>query len=485
MGRLQRAREQAAPQVLVVDDDCDKLIPRLEGIFGEGIRWIEVNEPDVEVIRNHIQQNDIKAVLLDLHFAEFDEQRDWQNWSGFRVLNELSEMRREGEFIPAIVILTIYGESYFIQEAMSISGGCLFFLRKSDLSDLDDPQRTETVRSAIRDALEWTKRECERRERWESRDRLIVNVKRLPNPRLEEAREIRPFEPRPMESQIIIVGKSPSMQVIYDLIEEAASNDEPVVIYGESGTGKELIARAIHYHENSRRRQCPLVMHNMAVIGEDRGLVQAQLFGSPWNCPNMGDPAIVGIFQEASNLDYEPPVRRGRSRIRNCGEPGTLFMDEFADMPLWVQAMLLRVVEERYAIDLAGNPYPADIRLICATNKSRDEILKEGKFRLDLLNRLESIVIRVPSLNERLKECPEDIDLLIDHFITQANQRFGRNVKVVLPADKDLFKRPIWKNSNVRKLENIIRECVRASQGYVLELTEEARKFLTETPEEE
>jgi DNA-binding NtrC family response regulator len=472
--------EQAAPQVLVVDDDCDELIPRLEVIFGEGIRWIGVNEPDVEVIRNHIQQNDIKAVLLDLHFAEFDEQRDWQNWSGFRVLNELSKMRREGKFIPAIVILTIYGASYFIQEAMSISGGCLFFLCKDDLDD--DTQRTK---SAIRDALEWTKRECERRERWGSRDRLIVNVERLPNPRLEEARKIRPFKPRPMESQIVIVGKSPSMQVIYDLIEEAAPNDEPVVIYGESGTGKELIARAIHYHEKSARRQCPLVMHNMAVIGEDRGLVQAQLFGSPWNCPNVGDPAIVGIFQEASNLDYEPPDRRGRSRIHNWGEPGTLFMDEFADMPLWVQAMLLRVVEERYAIDLAGNPYPADIRLICATNKSRDEILKEGKFRLDLLNRLESIVIRVPSLNERLKECPEDIDLLIDHFIIQANQRFGRHVMVVLPADKELFKRPIWKNSNVRKLENIIRECVRASQGHVLELTEEARKFLTETPEEE
>jgi DNA-binding NtrC family response regulator len=481
MGRRQRVREYAAPQVLVVDDECDKLIPRLEGIFGD-IRWIGINEPDINVIKNHIQQNDIKAVLLDLYFANFDEQRNWQNWSGFKVLNELSKMRRKGEFIPAIVILTIYGESNFIEKAMSISGGCLFFLRKSDLGD---PQRTETARSAIMDALEWTKRECERRERWGIRDRLIVNVERLPNPRLEEARRIRLFEPRPMESQIVIVGKSPSMQVIYDLIEEAASNDEPVVIYGESGTGKELIARAIHYHENSRRRQCPLVMHNMAVIGEDRGLVQAQLFGSPWNCPNMGDPAIVGIFQEASNLDYEPPDRRGRSRIRNWGEPGTLFMDEFADMPLWVQAMLLRVVEERYAIDLAGNPYPADIRLICATNKSRDEILKEGRFRLDLLNRLESIIIRVPSLNERLKECPEDIDLLIDHFIIQANQRFGRHVMVVLPADRDLFKRPIWKNSNVRKLENIIRECVRASQGHVLELTEEARKFLTETPEEE
>mgnify|MGYP000531076598 CR=1 FL=1 len=473
-------REQAMPRVLVVDDEYADVIERLRLIFGNAIEWIGMKSPNVNDIANAIaREQNIKAILLDLYFPDCgDKPEEWKSWSGFKALRELSEMR-EQQPLPAIVILTQFGETDYIEEARKIVDGCLFFLRKADLQP-DDGEKANAVRETIASVQKWTETEIERLARWKTRDRLVINVARLPNLRLQQARKIREFQPRPMEEQIVIVGKSPSMQVVYDLIEDASQNDEPVVIYGESGTGKELIARAIHY--KSRRANCPFVIHNMAVIGEDRGLVQAQLFGSPWNCPNVGDPAIVGIFQEASNLYYPPPGSRDGRPISG-GDPGTLFMDEFVDMPPWVQAMLLRIVEEKYAQDMAGHSYPADIRLICATNRTREEIDQLG-FRLDLLNRLETIVIRVPSLNERLKECPEDIDLLIGHFVNQANRQFGKDVKVVLPSDRDLFKRPIWKGRNVRKLENIIRECVRASQGHVLMLTEEARRFLTETPEE-
>ncbi len=223
-----------------------------------------------------------------------------------------------------------------------------------------------------------------------------------------------------------IIGKSPLMQQVFDLIRSAAASDAPVAIYGESGTGKELAATAIHRLGN--RSEGPFVKVNCAALNES--LLESELFGH-----------VKGAFTGADRH------RRGRFEAANRGD---IFLDEIGDIPLSTQVKLLRVLQER-EIEKVGDhkPIPINVRFITATNKDLESLMAEGRFREDLYYRVGVIPIYLPPLRERR----EDIPLLIDAFINRIRLR---SLKEIIGTDEETLETLVnyhWPG-NIRELIN-------------------------------
>ncbi|MBL8857392.1 MAG: sigma-54-dependent Fis family transcriptional regulator [Planctomycetes bacterium] len=238
-----------------------------------------------------------------------------------------------------------------------------------------------------------------------------------------------------------ILGQSPEMQRVFDVLGQVSGTSATVLILGESGTGKELVARAIH--QNSPRAKKNFVAVNCAALSE--GLIESELFGH-----------VKGAFTGA--------VSAKDGRIVYADE-GTLFLDEVGDMPLATQAKLLRVLETREVQPVGGNQvHKVDIRLLSATNRDLDAMVKEGTFREDLLYRLRVVTLKLPSLRERKLDLP----LLIDHFIVEFARTHGRNVRGISPEARTLLARYEWPG-NVRELRNVMENMVLLARGDVLE----------------
>ena len=229
-----------------------------------------------------------------------------------------------------------------------------------------------------------------------------------------------------------IVGKSKKMQEIYRIIAKVAMTDSTVLIYGQSGTGKELIARAIHF--NSPRREKPFVPVDCAVLSEN--LLESELFGH-----------IRGSFTGAVTT---------KPGLFEVADGGTVFLDEVGNISLAIQAKLLRVLQEREFTPVGGTKAKKiDIRLIAATNKDLEKMIKEETFREDLYYRLNIVPIYLPVLKER----QEDIPLLASHFLKKYSDEMGKSVKGFAPeAMKRLMRYP-WPG-NVRELENVVERAV-------------------------
>jgi len=237
------------------------------------------------------------------------------------------------------------------------------------------------------------------------------------------------------EAGVDLIGRSPAMQAIYKLVGRVAKNDATVLIQGESGTGKELIAKAIHYH--SPRWQGPFVALNCSAI--PRELLESELFGYE-----------RGAFTGA--------LERRAGKFEQAGS-GTLFLDEVGDMPLELQAKLLRVLQEREFTRVGGREsLRTDVRIVAATNQDLARAAKAGRFREDLFFRLNVVPIHVPPLRERVSDIPE----LIQHFIAKINRDLGTEVTGVSPAAEQLLVQHTWAG-NVRELENtLVRAAVMA-----------------------
>jgi two-component system, NtrC family, response regulator HydG len=221
-----------------------------------------------------------------------------------------------------------------------------------------------------------------------------------------------------------IIGSSPPMQRLFDVLGQVSATNVTVLILGESGTGKELVARAIH--TNSPRAKRNFVAVNCAALSE--GLIESELFGH-----------VKGAFTGA--------VAHKEGRIVYA-DGGTLFLDEVGDMPLATQAKLLRVLETREVQPVGGNALQkVDIRLVAATNRDLKEMVREGRFREDLLYRLQVVTIELPPLRER----PADIPLLVDHFLGELARAHGRTVRGIAPEARTLLARYPWPG-NVREL---------------------------------
>ena len=234
-----------------------------------------------------------------------------------------------------------------------------------------------------------------------------------------------------------LIGKSPSMQGIYSKIEQVADSRTTVLITGESGTGKELVAKALHY--NSSRRERPFVALNCAALPET--LIESELFGHEKGSFTDATARRVGQFELAHT--------------------GTLFLDEIGDLSAMTQAKLLRVLQEREFTRVGGvQSIKVDVRILTATNKNLEELVRKGQFREDLYYRINVIALYLPPLRER----GEDVPLLAKHFLAKRIEEDNRPPQEFSKDAVELLSRYPWPG-NVREMENIIEQAFIWSKG--------------------
>jgi DNA-binding NtrC family response regulator len=225
-----------------------------------------------------------------------------------------------------------------------------------------------------------------------------------------------------------LISRNPTMLEIFGLVENIAKYFSSVLITGETGTGKEVVARAIHGLSPCREK--PLVVCDCASIPEN--LFESELFGYKKGAFTGADKDKRGMFEEA--------------------EAGVIFLDEIAEIPVAVQAKLLRVLENHEFRPLGANESTAvEVRVLAATNRDLAEMVRAGTFREDLFHRLNKVVIDLPPLRERL----EDIPLLVRHFLQGANRNFSKNLRGVSREVQKLFLKYNWPG-NVRELANVL-----------------------------
>ncbi len=241
-----------------------------------------------------------------------------------------------------------------------------------------------------------------------------------------------------------LLGKSIPMQKLYDHIRNASNSEAPVLICGESGAGKNLVAHALH--KLSRRKDGPFIQMNCASLNEQ--LLESELFGHKKGSFTGAVSDRIGRFEASNN--------------------GTIFLDEIGDMPITMQVKLLRVLEEK-VVELVGDhkPIPVDIRLISATNKDLNNLMNTGKFREDLLYRINSIVIKVPPLRERR----EDIPLIAFHYLKKISFVNNKDIhSISSPAMEILINFP-WPG-NVRRLINALEHSAVTCKGDTIEVSD-------------
>jgi DNA-binding NtrC family response regulator len=250
-----------------------------------------------------------------------------------------------------------------------------------------------------------------------------------------------------------IVGQSPEITQVFEMIERVADSDSTVLITGESGTGKELVARAIHY--NSARAEKLLVPVNCGAIPGE--LLESELFGH-----------IKGAFTGAI------ANRQGRFEIANAG---TIFLDEVGDMSPNLQVKILRVLQERRFEPVGSTKtLEVDVRIIAATHNDLDAAVLHKTFREDLFYRLNVIPIRIPALRQR----KSDIPLLIQHFLQHFNETKRRDIQGCSPEALDMLMSYNWPG-NVRELENLIERLVILKGRGTIELTDLPERYLQRT----
>lgn len=229
-----------------------------------------------------------------------------------------------------------------------------------------------------------------------------------------------------------IIGMSGKMQEVFQKVIKVANTDATVLLRGESGTGKELIARAIHFQSN--RKDQPMVEINCASIPEN--LLESEIFGHEKG-------AFTGAYK----------MKKGKFEIAHRG---TIFLDEIGDLPMGLQAKLLRVLQEKTFTRVGGvDNIEINVRLIAATNTNLEKIMEEKKFREDLYYRLNVVPIVIPPLRERI----EDIGVLTDHFIQKYSQKNNRKILGISDAARRLLMSYDWPG-NVRELENAIENSI-------------------------
>jgi formate hydrogenlyase transcriptional activator len=237
-----------------------------------------------------------------------------------------------------------------------------------------------------------------------------------------------------------IIGRSSGLRRVLRMVETVAWGDSTVLLLGETGTGKELIARAIHSH--SPRNARPFVKLNCAAI--PTGLLESELFGHERG-------AFTGAIAQ----------KIGRIELAH---QGSLFLDEIGDIALELQPKLLRVLQER-EFERLGNTrtQKVDVRIVAATHRDLEEMILEKQFRCDLYYRLNVVPISIPPLRER----PDDIPLLVDHFVREAARRMNKTIDTIPPDTMDALTDYRWPG-NIRELENVVERAVILSPGSVL-----------------
>src|SRR6185436_7347116 len=237
----------------------------------------------------------------------------------------------------------------------------------------------------------------------------------------------------------LVIGRTPAMQEVYKVIGRVAPTDATVLIEGETGTGKELVAKAIHYHSE---RSGPFVALNCSAIPNE--LLESELFGYERGAFTGATERRIGKFEAAAG--------------------GTLFLDEIGELPLGLQAKLLRVLQEREFTRVGGrDAIRADARIVAATNQDLEAAVQGGRFREDLYFRLNVVCITVPPLRDRRADIPE----LIEFFIDKVNRTLGTSIVGITDDARDVLVRHSWPG-NVRELENTLLRAAVLARGRTL-----------------
>jgi DNA-binding NtrC family response regulator len=392
--------EQKTGKILIVDDNED-LLKAARIHLKRHFAQVDT-EKNPEAIPTLMANEDYDVILLDMNFT-----KDVSSGSeGYYWLEKILEIDPS----TVVVLITAYGD---VQMAVrAIKAGATDFVLK--------PWENEKLLATIYSAMRLR----------ETRDE-VQNLK-IKNQEINQALNERYSE---------IIGQSAAMQRIFQTIDRVAHTDANVLILGENGTGKELIARAIH--RNSSRKHESFVSVDLGSITET--LFESELFGHK-----------KGAFTDAKE------DRAGRFELANGG---TLFLDEIGNLSMPLQAKLLTAIQNRRVSRVGSNKEtPIDIRLICATNMPLYEMVKENRFRQDLLYRINTIEIEVPPLRERF----EDIPVLANHFLKHYCARYNKNISKISEAALTRMHKHTWPG-NIRELQHAIERAVILSNGHVLQ----------------
>lgn len=373
------------PSVLVVDDDAGHRL-MLETLLAKWGFRAQGAANGVEAV-NAVRQNPFDAVLMDVRMPDMDG------------VAALKAIKSHNPAVP-VVLMTAYSTVENAVEALK-SGAYDYLLKPLDF---------DALKNALRQAME----------------------------------HAAPCSPPPGQKKetIAIVGDSPPLRRMLEMIRTVAPSEATVLVTGKSGTGKELVARAIH--ELSVRAAGPLVTVNCAALAKD--LLESELFGHEKGAFTGAERRREGRFLQASG--------------------GTLFLDEIGELPLPAQAKLLRALQQK-EIQRVGSDETlfTDVRIVAATNRNLQEEMRAGRFREDLYYRLNVVSITVPALCERR----EDIPLLAQHFLALYADRNRKDVRGFTPRVMDMLIRYGWPG-NVRELENAVERAVVLLSGqYVSE----------------
>jgi two-component system nitrogen regulation response regulator GlnG len=237
-----------------------------------------------------------------------------------------------------------------------------------------------------------------------------------------------------------IVGRCPAMREVYKAIGRVTAQDVTVLITGESGTGKEVVARAIYQH--SKRATGPFLAINCAAIPDS--LLESELFGHEKGAFTGADRRRIGKFEQCHG--------------------GTIFLDEIGDMPLPLQAKMLRLLQEQQFERVGGNEtIKTDVRVIAATNRDLPTLASDGRFRADLLYRLGVFTVAIPPLRDR----GDDLALLVRHYLRRFSRELGREVREANPEALEVLRAYPWPG-NVRELQSVLRQALLEARGEVL-----------------
>jgi two-component system, NtrC family, response regulator PilR len=368
--------------ILVIDDEeiMREILETLLVRDGYEVRLASSGEEGLDLAR----ALPFDAALVDIMMPGLD---------GIATLDELKRIDED----LAVLIITAYAS---VESAISaMKAGAFDYITK--------PFKNEEVLVVVRNAME--------------RRRLV-----------HENRNLRQNIQERYHKFANIIGKSPRMRQVFDLIIQAAPSRSTILIQGESGTGKELVARAIH--SNSSRADRSFVTVNSGNLPPD--LLESTLFGH-----------VKGAFTGAVY------PKKG---LFDLADKGSIFFDEIGNVPLETQAKLLRVIQERDFMRLGGmETIKVDVRIIAATNQDLRQMMEEGKFREDLFYRLHVISIQLPPLRDRR----DDIPLLVHHFLEKYGEENKKSGLEVTPDALDLLTEYDWPG-NVRELENVVERAV-------------------------
>lgn len=273
----------------------------------------------------------------------------------------------------------------------------------------------------------------------------LAQVRRVVGEALEVGRRMRApavlaTTPPDTDVEGAILGECPAMREVYKAIGRVAGQNVTVLISGETGTGKELIARAIYQH--SARTKAPFMALNCAAIPEN--LLESELFGHEKGSFTGADRRRIGKFEQCNG--------------------GTILLDEIGDMPLVLQAKILRLLQEQSFERVGGNDtVRTDVRLIAATHRDLKALAAEGKFRADLYYRLSVFTIHLPPLRER----GEDLPMLVRHYVRRCNRELGRQISEIDPKAIERLQSYSWPG-NIRELQSVIKQAMLQARGNVL-----------------